>query len=65
VNNIAKENKKICKELKEILWVEMENEPPHYNIVRHGHEWYEYPDLHDPRSQISDSLRKKFNITDK
>lgn len=41
---------------------EMDNDPPNYDIVRSGHEWYEYPDLHNPMSQISESLRKKFNI---
>ncbi len=63
-NNIASEYKEVCEELKGVLWAEMENDPPNYDIVRRGHEWYEYPDLHDPRSQISKKLRKAF-IKDK
>ena len=60
MNNIAKENPEICNMLKQILWSEMDNDPPDYDIVRKGHEWYEYPDLYDPSSHISDRLRKTF-----
>jgi arylsulfatase A-like enzyme len=65
INNVAKENFEICRLLKKILWKEMDNDPPSYDIVRRGHEWYEYPDLHDPSSKISKRLRKEFNITNK
>lgn len=58
--NIAKDYPTVCNKLKSILWKEMEDNPPNYDIVRSGHEWYEYPDLHDPTSQISESLRKTF-----
>jgi arylsulfatase A-like enzyme len=60
MNNIAAENPKVCKMLRGVLWDEMDNDPPSYDVVRSGHEWYEYPDLHDPSSEISDRLRKKF-----
>ena len=60
MNNIAKGNQGVCSQMKKILWNEMDNDPPDYDIVRKGHEWYEYPDLHDPMSQISERLRKTF-----
>ena len=37
----------------------MDDDPPMYRMFREGHEWYEYPDVYDPTSQISQSLRSK------
>ena len=49
----------VCKELKIKLWGEMDDDPPMYRMFREGHEWYEYPDVYDPTSRISQSLRSK------
>ena len=55
--NIAKNERKICTSMKELLWKEMGGEPPRYEVFRKNHEWYEYPDVYDPTSQISQQIR--------
>ena len=44
------------------LWDEMGGDPPRYEIMREGHEWYEYPDIYDPTSDASMKLIEKRRI---
>jgi arylsulfatase A-like enzyme len=52
-------NPDICEELRERLRREIGGEPPRYDMVRPGHKWYEYPDIHDPLSNISRRVRER------
>jgi arylsulfatase A-like enzyme len=58
-NDISRENPEICKRLRERIWKETKGDPPIYYVIRHGHEWYEYPDIHDPKGTFSRSLIEK------
>ena len=59
MTDISAGNRDVCKTLRKKLWKEMDDDPPMYRMFREGHEWYEYPDVYDPTSQISQSLRSK------
>jgi arylsulfatase A-like enzyme len=59
MTNIASEHPEVCKKLRERLWEEAGGDPPMYDVIRHGHEWYEYPDIHDPTGTFSESLVEK------
>jgi arylsulfatase A-like enzyme len=54
--DIAASNTQICRRLRERLWDEIGGDPPTYEIIRQGHEWYEYPDIHDPTGTFSQKL---------
>jgi arylsulfatase A-like enzyme len=47
-NEISASNQGTCSKLRKRLWDESGGDPPMYEVVRHDHEWYEYPDIHDP-----------------
>ena len=57
--DISKENPDVCKSLRERIWREAEGDPPIYDVIRQGHEWYDYPDIHDPKGTFSKSLIEK------
>jgi arylsulfatase A-like enzyme len=57
--NIAEENGNVCRSIKNLLRDEMGGDPPRYEIMREGHEWYEYPDVYDPTSTISKRIRDR------
>jgi arylsulfatase A-like enzyme len=57
--DIAEENGDVCRSIKNLLWDEMGGDPPRYEIMREGHEWYEYPDVYDPTSTISKRIRER------
>jgi len=57
--DIAGENGDVCGMMKERLWGEMGGDPPRYEIMRDGHEWYEYPDVYDPTTDASRRLLEK------
>jgi arylsulfatase A-like enzyme len=59
MTNIADDNRQVCKAINGRLWAEMGGDPPQYEIMREGHEWYEYPDLYDPTSDASRKLLEK------
>jgi len=59
MTDISVSNRDICLALRKRLWKEMDDDPPRYRMFREGHKWYEYPDVYDPTSQISQSLRSK------
>ena len=59
MNNIASAHPEVCKKLRERLWDEASGDLPLYDVIRHGHEWYEYPDIHDPTGTFSESLIEK------
>jgi arylsulfatase A-like enzyme len=50
MKNISNEDQEVCQRLQKQLWTEMNGNPPEYEIIRRGHEWYDYPDLYDPSS---------------
>ena len=56
---ISNEHPEICNRLRERIWREAKGDPPIYDVIRHGHEWYEYPDIHDPKGTFSKSLVEK------
>ena len=58
--DIAEENPELCKSLRERIWNEAEGDIPRYDIVRKGHAWYEYPDIHDPTTALGEILRKRY-----
>jgi len=58
--DIAKKNKDLCKSLRKRIWDEADGDIPRYEIVRKGHEWYEYPDIHDPTTSLGEVLRKRY-----
>ncbi|TRO54649.1 sulfatase [Candidatus Bathyarchaeota archaeon] len=58
-HDISKEHPEVCKRLRERIWKEAKGNIPIYDVIRHGHEWYEYPDIHDPTGTFSESLKKK------
>lgn len=63
MENIAKSRKEICEKMRKLLLLDIGGNPPKYEIIREGHEWYEYPDLYDPTSDAQRNLlekRKKF-----
>ena len=57
--DISKEDPEICRRLRKRIWSEIGGDPPIYDVIRHGHEWYEYPDIHDPKGTFSRSLIEK------
>lgn len=57
--DISEENGDACRSIKKELWDEMGGDPPRYEIMRKGHEWYEYPDVYDPTSAISKRIRER------
>jgi arylsulfatase A-like enzyme len=57
--NIADEEHDACGLMRKRLWGEMGGDPPLYEIMREGHEWYEYPDMYDPTSDASVRLLEK------
>jgi arylsulfatase A-like enzyme len=57
--NIADEEHDACGLMRERLWGEMGGDLPLYEIMREGHEWYEYPDMYDPTSDASVRLLEK------
>jgi arylsulfatase A-like enzyme len=57
--NIASEKPEICKRLQKRIWAEAGGSLPIYDVIRHGHEWYEYPDIHDPTGKLSKTLIEK------
>jgi arylsulfatase A-like enzyme len=59
MNNIASEHPDLCNKFRERLWDEASGDLPLYDVIRHGHEWYEYPDIHDPTGTFSESLTEK------
>ena len=59
MTNIAESEPDICEMMRNRLWDEMGGEPPRYEILREGHEWYEYPDVYDPTSDASKNLLKR------
>ena len=54
--NIASAHPEVCERLRKRLWDEMGGDPPSYDVIRSGHEWYEYPDIHDPTGTFSKTL---------
>ena len=59
MNDISGDNPETCRRLRRRIWDEMGGDPPIYDVIRHGHEWYEYPDIHDPTGTFSKSLIEK------
>jgi len=57
--DISNEHPDICKRLRQRIWNEAGGDPPIYDVIRQGHEWYEYPDIHDPRGTFSESLKRQ------
>ena len=57
--DISSEHPDICKRLRQRIWNEAGGDPPIYDVIRQGHEWYEYPDIHDPRGTFSESLKRQ------
>jgi hypothetical protein len=57
--NIASESGDVCGMMKDRLWGEMGGDPPRYEVMREGHEWYEYPDVYDPTTDASRKLLEK------
>ena len=60
MENIADNNKDICKTLRNRIWTEAGGSPPKYDIVRRGHDWYEYPDIYDPTTLSAKRLRQRY-----
>ncbi len=58
-NNIASAHPDVCGRLRKRLWDEIGGDPPKYDVIRSGHEWYEYPDIHDPTGTFSKTLIAK------
>ena len=57
--NIADERREVCETMHRRLWDEMGGDPPQYEVMREGHEWYEYPDIYDPTSDAPHKLLKR------
>jgi hypothetical protein len=57
--NIAPKKPGICKRLRKRIWAEAGGTLPIYDVIRQGHEWYEYPDIHDPTGTFSKTLIEK------
>lgn len=62
MTNIADDERQICKVMHKRLWNEMGGDPPRYEIMKQGHEWYEYPDIYDLTSDASLKLLEKRRI---
>jgi arylsulfatase A-like enzyme len=59
MDDIAASMPEVCSRLRKRLWDEAGGEPPSYDVIRQGHEWYEYPDIHDPTGKFSETLIAK------
>ena len=57
--DISTSKPEICEKLRARLWKEVGGEPPRYDVIRTGHEWYEYPDIHDPTGSFSETMIAK------
>jgi len=57
--NVARDNGDVCEAMRRRLWDDMGGDPPRYQIMREGHEWYEYPDIYDPTTDASRKLLEK------
>jgi hypothetical protein len=58
--DISEGNPGLCKSLRARIWNEADGDIPRYELVREGHDWYEYPDIHDPTTTLGEVLRKKY-----
>ena len=55
-NDVASSNPGVCRRLSKRLWDEAGGDIPRYEVIRQGHDWYEYPDIHDPTGTFSKTL---------
>jgi len=60
--NIAETEREACAFMRKLLWDDMEGDPPIYEVFRKNHDWYEYPDIYDPISQISQRIREEYKL---
>ena len=58
--DISEENSDLCKSLNERIWKKADGDIPRYEIVRKGHDWYEYPDIYDPTTSVAKRLRERY-----
>jgi hypothetical protein len=59
MDDISSAKPKTCRRLRKRIWYEMGGDPLIYDVIRHGHECYEYLDIHDPTGTFSKSLVEK------
>jgi len=59
LENLAGEERGVCDAMRGLLWKEMDGDPPRYEVMREGHEWYEYPEVHDPTSEASRKILER------
>ena len=45
--------------MRERIWNEAKGDIPQYEIVRKGHDWHEYPDIHDQTSSLGEEAPGK------
>jgi arylsulfatase A-like enzyme len=60
--DVSGDSPEVCSMMKGRLWEEMGGDAPLYEIMREGHEWYEYPDVYDPTTDASRRLLEKRKI---